>query len=146
MVSINDIRRQVSLLSLIDPSVLIKSGPDRFRCLCMFHAENTPSMYVNRLGGVWRFRCFGCGAHGDVLDFVMLRDGIGLPAARELLSGGVVKMFSPPPPPPPWRVLECIGCGGKKQIGAPGDMAYLDVSGWTCDDDSVAACGRCNEG
>jgi hypothetical protein len=143
MVNAADIRRQVSLLSLIDPAVLVKAGPDRFRCLCMFHAENTPSMYVNRFGGVWRFRCFGCGAHGDVLDFVMLRDGVSLPEACESLSGGVVKIFSPPALAAPWRVLECVGCGGKKQIGAPSDMAYLDVTGWTCDDDLVAKCGRC---
>ena len=41
-------------------------------CACPFHNDKTPSMKVDR-----RFYCFGCGATGDVIDFVSRLHGIG---------------------------------------------------------------------
>lgn len=40
--------------------------------LCPFHNEKTPSFYIFKEN---RFKCFGCGAHGTAIDFLMLRDG-----------------------------------------------------------------------
>ena len=47
---------------------LKRSGRD-FVCLCPFHGEDTPSCYVHP--GEEYFKCFGCGAGGDVITFVM---------------------------------------------------------------------------
>ncbi len=54
------------------------------RCLSPDHEDRTPSttIYVEEQ----RFRCFGCGAHGDVLDLVMLVEGCELHEAIVLLS------------------------------------------------------------
>ncbi|MEO6151672.1 MAG: toprim domain-containing protein, partial [Croceibacterium sp.] len=44
-----------------------------------------------------RFKCFGCGAGGDVLDFLRLRHGVGLRAAAEMLAGGEVPLLESAP-------------------------------------------------
>lgn len=53
---------------------------------CPFHEDVTPSLSV---GGVPdRFHCFGCGASGDVIDYVRRRLGLGFVEAVEHLEGG----------------------------------------------------------
>jgi DNA primase len=53
--------------------------------LCPFHNEKTPSFTVNDDKGF--FHCFGCGAHGDVLDFEMRAGGLSFLDAVEQLAG-----------------------------------------------------------
>ncbi|MGY8961828.1 MAG: CHC2 zinc finger domain-containing protein, partial [Alphaproteobacteria bacterium] len=43
------------------------------KALCPFHDERTPSFTVNEDKGF--YHCFGCGAHGDVIDFVQAIEG-----------------------------------------------------------------------
>jgi DNA primase len=52
--------------------------------LCPFHAEKTPSFTVSEDKGF--FHCFGCGAHGNVIDFVMRIDGLDFREAVERLA------------------------------------------------------------
>ena len=54
--------------------------------LCPFHKEKTPSFTVNEGKGF--YHCFGCGAHGDILDFVMAFAGCSFREAMEDLRGG----------------------------------------------------------
>lgn len=42
----------------------------RGKAPCPFHSERTPSFMVNQ--NKQKFNCYGCGAHGDVIDFIML--------------------------------------------------------------------------
>lgn len=73
---------------------LDKSG-EEYEGECPFHAENTPSFTVfTGKDSVERFHCFGCGAAGDVLDFVMKIKGVNLPEACRILSGGSADMPS----------------------------------------------------
>jgi DNA primase len=51
---------------------------------CPFHEDRTPSLSVNVETG--RFRCFGCGAHGDLVDFVRQRHGLGFREALRYLG------------------------------------------------------------
>lgn len=63
----------------------IKIGRNGF-CRCPFHkGDNTPSMKIYPQDNT--FHCFGCGAHGDVITFVMKIDGIGFREACKKLSG-----------------------------------------------------------
>lgn len=55
--------------------------------LCPFHNEKTPSFTVNDQKGF--YHCFGCGAHGSVIDFVMNTQGMTFPEAVETLAGEV---------------------------------------------------------
>jgi hypothetical protein len=69
---------------------LIQNGRE-FKALCCFHREKTPSLtFVPRVAdpkGVGYFHCFGCAAHGDVIDLVRLAHGVGFPEACEILCG-----------------------------------------------------------
>src|SRR5579864_270083 len=56
----------------------------RYLGLCPFHQEKTPSFNVNQTRQF--YKCFGCGAGGDVLKFVMEIDGLTFPEALKLLS------------------------------------------------------------
>jgi DNA primase len=53
---------------------LKKTGIDKYRASCPFHADSTPSFDVFRYQGVWIFKCLGCGATGNVVQFVEQKD------------------------------------------------------------------------
>ena len=52
--------------------------------LCPFHKEKTPSFSVSKERGL--YRCFGCGASGDIIGFVTKYDKVSFPAALESLA------------------------------------------------------------
>ncbi len=62
---------------------LVRAGREHKGC-CPFHHEKTPSFTVNDAKGF--FHCFGCGAHGDVIGFVMQHDRLSFPEAVETLA------------------------------------------------------------
>ncbi len=66
-------------------TALAKDGAE-FKGRCPFHDDRTSSFYVVRDKGF--YHCFGCGAHGDGIDFIMTHDGVGFRAACDLLGGG----------------------------------------------------------
>ncbi|MEE8517485.1 MAG: DNA primase [Alphaproteobacteria bacterium] len=81
---LDDIRNRLSLADAIGRKVkLIKRGRE-FQALCPFHQEKTPSFTVVEDKGF--FHCFGCGAHGDVIGFVMRTDHMSFPEAVERLA------------------------------------------------------------
>ncbi|WP_374448313.1 DNA primase, partial [Stella sp.] len=53
--------------------------------LCPFHQEKTPSFTVDERRGT--FHCFGCGAHGNAIDFVMRSENLGFREVVERLAG-----------------------------------------------------------
>ena len=77
---------------------LTKQGSD-FVGLCPFHKEETPSFRVSPSKNL--FHCFGCGAAGSVIDFVMKKDGLTKQQAIDWLvkqSGGAIHRADPLPP------------------------------------------------
>jgi DNA primase len=82
---LDEIRDRVSLSSVVGRRVrLIRKGREHSG-LCPFHNEKTPSFTVSDDKGF--FHCFGCGAHGDVIGFVMKSEGLGFREAVERLAG-----------------------------------------------------------
>jgi DNA primase len=82
---LDDIRDRVALSDVVARRVkLIRRGREHTG-LCPFHTEKTPSFTVNDDKGC--FHCFGCGAHGDVIGFVMRTEGLSFPEAVERLAG-----------------------------------------------------------
>src|SRR4051812_30566053 len=58
--------------------------------VCPFHPDRNPSfqVYLDSAGG-WRWRCFGCDAHGDAPELVMRLQGVTFPEAVRLLGGDI---------------------------------------------------------
>lgn len=63
---------------------LEKAGPE-FRALCPFHNEKTPSFSVVESKGF--FHCFGCGAHGTAIDFIMAMEDLTFAQAIKNILG-----------------------------------------------------------
>ncbi|WP_439594436.1 DNA primase [Falsiroseomonas sp.] len=79
---LEELRARTPLAPLIQRKTrLTKSGRNWKGC-CPFHGEKTPSFYVYDD----HFHCFGCGAHGDAISFVMRAEGQAFPEAVERLA------------------------------------------------------------
>ncbi len=80
---LDELRARTPLAAIVGRRVkLAKSGRNWSGC-CPFHAEKSASFYVYEDG----FHCFGCGAHGDAISFVMQTEGASFPEAVERLAG-----------------------------------------------------------
>lgn len=83
----NDVERvkQLSdILSVIGRHVDLKQAGSSHRGLCPFHNEKTPSFHVFPQTGTWH--CFGCGAGGDVITFVMRYGNLSFRESLEELA------------------------------------------------------------
>lgn len=70
------LRASVDLVEYIESFIPLKrSSHGEKAARCPFHDEKTPSFTVTR--SKQRYWCFGCGAHGDVIDFAMQYQGMG---------------------------------------------------------------------
>ena len=76
---------------------LIKQGNDFVAC-CPFHQEQSPSFHITPVKNL--FHCFGCGAAGSVIDFVMRLDGIPFKEAvnKLMIESGMVQRGKDMPP------------------------------------------------
>ena len=82
---LDELRSRVSLAELVGKRVrLVRKGRE-YGGLCPFHNEKTPSFYVVEDKGF--FHCFGCGAHGDAIGFVMRSENLDFIEAIERLAG-----------------------------------------------------------
>lgn len=64
--------------------VSLKKQSRGYVCLCPFHSEKTPSCHINTAEGY--FHCFGCGAGGDVITFIMKAENLEYIEAVKLLA------------------------------------------------------------
>ncbi len=81
---LDEIRARVGLADRIARKVKLTKRGREFSGLCPFHNEKTPSFTVNEDKGF--FHCFGCGAHGDVIGFVMRTENSSFPEVVERLA------------------------------------------------------------
>lgn len=80
---ITAIKNAADIVSVIGESVTLKRAGQNYVGLCPFHNEKTGSFSVNPARQM--FYCFGCGVGGNVIKFMMLKDGLTFPeAARNL--------------------------------------------------------------
>jgi DNA primase len=97
-VDLAQIRARHSLAEVAGASVkLIRAGSEWKAC-CPFHADRSPSFTI--FAGGERFHCFGCGASGDVLDYLQRAHRVTLPQAAQMLEGGNLPMIAQPTLPP----------------------------------------------
>jgi DNA primase len=81
---LRDIRARVDIASFIGAYVPLKKRGNDLVGLCPFHAEKTPSFHVHPDRGF--FKCFGCGAGGDVITFVQKSENVGFGDAVRALA------------------------------------------------------------
>ncbi len=67
--SLESLRQRVDLIDLLGSHVDLKRAGASYKACCPFHEEKTPSFMVQR--GDTHYHCFGCGAHGDAIEFLM---------------------------------------------------------------------------
>ncbi|OGB67055.1 MAG: DNA primase [Caldithrix sp. RBG_13_44_9] len=81
---IDRIRETVDIVELISRYINLKKQGKNFKALCPFHTEKTPSFTVNADKQI--FYCFGCGAGGNVFNFLMRYEKITFLEAIQKLS------------------------------------------------------------
>jgi DNA primase len=88
------VRAGSDIVGVISEHMQLRREGQRWKGLCPFHSEKTPSFSVNANEGVWY--CFGCQARGDVITFVREVDHKGFPEAVEWLAAraGITLRYS----------------------------------------------------
>jgi DNA primase len=80
---IDQVRAASDIVAVISERIPLKRAGRNFRALCPFHQEKSPSFNVNPERQI--YHCFGCGAGGNVISFLMEHDKLSFPEAlREL--------------------------------------------------------------
>lgn len=82
--TIQEIKAQTDIVELISQYVDLKKRGKNWLGLCPFHSEKTPSFTVSQEKQF--FHCFGCGAGGDAISFLMKRDNLTYPEAIRALA------------------------------------------------------------
>ncbi|EHH3543485.1 DNA primase [Campylobacter jejuni] len=67
--SIENLSQRLNIVDIIENYIEVKKQGSSFVCICPFHADKNPSMYINPIKGF--YHCFACKAGGDAFKFVM---------------------------------------------------------------------------
>ncbi|MEZ5667666.1 MAG: DNA primase [Alphaproteobacteria bacterium] len=81
---LQELRDRLRLSDYVARRVQLRRNGSESSGLCPFHNEKTPSFTVSDDKGF--YHCFGCGAHGSVIDWVMETEGLGFPEAVRRLA------------------------------------------------------------
>ena len=88
---LDEIRARTSLSTLVMRSVPLKRAGREWRACCPFHDEKGPSFHVNDEKAF--YHCFGCGAHGDAISWLVEHDGMQfMDAVKELAQAAGLDM------------------------------------------------------
>ncbi|MGM0517869.1 MAG: DNA primase [Pseudomonadota bacterium] len=82
---VEEVVARSDIVEVIGERVPLKKKGKEFAACCPFHQEKTPSFYVTP--DKQFYHCFGCGAHGNVVGFLMEYDHVDFPTAIETLAG-----------------------------------------------------------
>jgi DNA primase len=82
---LDELRGRLPLGAVVGRRVQLRRVGRDLKGLCPFHSEKTASFHVREDKGF--YHCFGCGAHGDVIRFVMNTENLGFIDAVEKLAG-----------------------------------------------------------
>ncbi|WP_416305514.1 DNA primase [Neptunicella sp. SCSIO 80796] len=81
---IDDLIARSDIVEVIDSRVRLKKAGKNHQACCPFHNEKSPSFTVSQEKQF--YHCFGCGAHGNVISFLMEHDRLEFPEAIEELA------------------------------------------------------------
>jgi DNA primase len=81
---VRDLKLRVNIVDVVSRVVSLKKAGTRFKGLCPFHTEKSPSFHVDPDKGF--YKCFGCGKAGDVIRFVQDTEQLSFVEAMEALG------------------------------------------------------------
>ncbi|MBC3764845.1 DNA primase [Neptunicella marina] len=81
---IDDLIARSDIVEIVDSRVRLKKAGKNYQACCPFHNEKSPSFTVSQ--DKQFYHCFGCGAHGNVISFLMEFDRLEFPEAVEELA------------------------------------------------------------
>jgi DNA primase len=84
---IQDLLNRLDIVDVIERYVPLKKAGANYAACCPFHSEKSPSFTVSQSKQF--YHCFGCGAHGTAISFVMEHAGMGFVDAVEELAGSI---------------------------------------------------------
>lgn len=84
---VEEIKYRNDIVDVVNTYVPLKRAGSNYNGSCPFHSERTPSFTV--FPATRSFYCFGCGAGGDVVTFIMKRENLDYVSALELLASRV---------------------------------------------------------
>src|SRR5579863_3737139 len=91
---LDELRARTPLPAVIGRRVRLARSGRQWKACCPFHGEKTPSFYVYDD----HYHCFGCGAHGDAVSFVMQSQGTGfMEAVSQLAAAAGMEVPAPTP-------------------------------------------------
>lgn len=82
---IQELLARVDIVDVVERYITLKKAGANYQACCPFHSEKTPSFTVSQSKQF--YHCFGCGAHGSAIGFVMQYAGLGFVEAVEELAG-----------------------------------------------------------
>ncbi|MHB1093633.1 DNA primase [Thiobacillus sp.] len=135
---IDTLLARVDIVDVIDRRVPLKKAGQNYQACCPFHSEKTPSFTVSPTKQF--YHCFGCGAHGTALSFLMEYEHMGFPDAVAALAQdtglpmpeAAHEPDRPKPPPALWDALEQAARFYKQQLKqTPRAIDYLKRRGLT---------------
>ena len=134
---IDTLLARVDIVDVIDRRVPLKKAGQNYQACCPFHSEKTPSFTVSPTKQF--YHCFGCGAHGTALGFLMEYEHMSFPDAVGALAQDVGlpvpesgEPERPRPPPALWDALEQAAQFYRQQLKqTPRAIDYLKQRGLT---------------
>ena len=84
---IDDLVQRADIVEVVGSRVPLTRAGREYKARCPFHSEKTPSFWVSPQKGF--YHCFGCGAHGTALGFLIEFERLEFPAAVEELARSV---------------------------------------------------------
>ena len=82
--TVDEIKSRCNIVDIISGVVQLKKAGSNYKGLCPFHKEKTPSFVVSEEKQI--YTCFGCGATGDVIEFVQKYYNLDFPEALQKLA------------------------------------------------------------
>lgn len=82
--SLELLRSRIDLIEVLSPYLKLQKSGAAYKALCPFHEEKSPSLIIQR--GDSHYHCFGCGAHGDAIQFLMTHLKMSFVEAVESLA------------------------------------------------------------